>query len=107
MLSRRRFLGGLGALSATAATPAAQSQAAAAGAGDPIVFGVGGPLTGDNAEYGRVWKQAIDLAVDEVNTAGGVKGRKIQVVYEDTQSDPKQSVPVAQTFVNDKRIVAE
>jgi branched-chain amino acid transport system substrate-binding protein len=91
---------------AAAATPAAQTQAAAA-SGDPIVFGVGGPLTGDNAEYGRIWKQAIDLAVDEINGAGGVKGRKIQIVYEDTQSDPKQSVPVAQKFVADRRIVAE
>jgi branched-chain amino acid transport system substrate-binding protein len=92
---------------AAASSPAAQAASAGAASGDPIVFGVGGPLTGDNAEYGRIWKKAIDMAVDEINGAGGVKGRKIEIVYEDTQSDPKQSVPVAQKFVSDKRIVAE
>jgi branched-chain amino acid transport system substrate-binding protein len=81
-------------------------QLGGAGGGD-IYFGVGGPMTGDNAEYGRTWKKGIDLAVEEINAAGGVKGRKIQVVYEDTQSDPKQAVPVAQKFVDDKKIVAE
>jgi branched-chain amino acid transport system substrate-binding protein len=77
-----------------------------AGSGD-IVFGVGGPFTGDNAEYGKTWKKAIDLAVDEINGSGGVKGRKVQIDYQDTQSDPKQSVPIAQKFVEDKKIVAE
>jgi branched-chain amino acid transport system substrate-binding protein len=47
------------------------------------------------------------MALDEINGKGGVKGRKVDLVYEDTQSDPKQSVPVAQKFVDDKRILAE
>lgn len=72
-----------------------------------IVFGVSGPLTGPNAEYGQIWKKAFDIAVEEVNAKGGVKGRKIEYQFEDTQSDPKQSVVVAEKFVNDKRIVAE
>ena len=72
-----------------------------------IVFGVSGPLTGPNAEYGQIWKKAFDIAVDEVNAKGGVKGRKIEIQFEDTQSDPKQSVVVAEKFANDKRIVAE
>jgi branched-chain amino acid transport system substrate-binding protein len=76
-------------------------------ANQDIVFGVSGPFTGDNAEYGQIWKKAIDLATDEINTAGGIKGRKLQIQYEDSQSDPKQSVTVAEKFVNDKRIVAE
>lgn len=86
-------------LVATACAPAAPS-------GD-IYFGVSGPFTGDNAEYGQIWKKAIDLGVEEINGSGGVKGRKIQVLYEDSQSDPKQSVTVAEKFVNDKRVVAE
>ena len=77
------------------------------GGGGDIWLGVGGPMTGDNAEYGRIWKKAIDLAVEEINAGGGIKGRKLQVDYQDTQSDPKQSVAVAQKFVEDKRIVAE
>jgi branched-chain amino acid transport system substrate-binding protein len=72
-----------------------------------IYFGVSGPLTGPNAEYGQIWKKAFDIALDEINAKGGIKGRKVQILFEDTQSDPKQSVTVAEKFVNDKRIVAE
>jgi branched-chain amino acid transport system substrate-binding protein len=75
--------------------------------GDPIYLGVSGPLTGPNAQYGAQWKQGFDLALDEVNGAGGVNGRPLAYIFEDTQSDPRQSVAVAQKFVADSRIVAE
>ncbi|MCP4560419.1 MAG: ABC transporter substrate-binding protein [Bosea sp.] len=75
--------------------------------GEPILLGVSGPLTGPNAQYGAQWKQGFDLALDQINGAGGIKGRPLRYVFEDTQSDPKQTVAVAQKFVADKRIVAE
>ena len=74
---------------------------------DPILMGVPGPLTGNNAQYGAQWKKGFDLALDEINGAGGIKGRKLQYQFEDSQSDPKQSVTVAQKFVADPRIVVE
>ena len=83
------------------------SQLSGGGASGDIVFGVSGPLTGPNAEYGQIWKKAFDIAVDEINGKGGIKGRKVKIQFEDTQSDPKQSVVVAEKFVNDKSIVAE
>jgi branched-chain amino acid transport system substrate-binding protein len=89
-----------------APTTAPAAQSAPAG-GDPVLFGVGGPFTGNNAEYGRIWKNGMTMALDEINGKGGIKGRKVDLVYEDTQSDPKQSVPVAQKFVDDKRLLAE
>ena len=76
-------------------------------AADPIHFGVSGPFSGDRAAYGAVWKKGMNMAVDEINAAGGIKGRPIELIYQDTQSDPKQSVPVAQKFVDDERIIAE
>lgn len=76
-------------------------------AANPIYFGVSGPFSGDRAEYGAVWKKGMNMAVDEINAAGGIKGRPVELVYQDTQSDPKQSVPVAQKFVDDERIIAE
>jgi branched-chain amino acid transport system substrate-binding protein len=82
------------------------SQFGGGNSGD-IYFGVSGPKTGPNAEYGQIWQKAFDIALDEINSKGGIKGRKVQIIFEDTQSDPKQSVPVAEKFVNDKRIVAE
>ena len=72
----------------------------------PIRFGVSGPFSGNSAEYGRIWQQAMNLARDEINQ-NGIGGRQLEIVYEDTQSDPKQSVPVAQKFVGDPTIVAE
>ena len=72
----------------------------------PIVIGVTGPLTGDNAEYGKQWRKGFDLALDEINGGGEVKGRPLEYVFEDTQSDPKQTPAVAQKFVADSKIVA-
>ena len=110
------------ATSTTAATTAATSAPAAADAtattapttaatvastGDPIVLGVSGPLTGPNAQYGAQWKKGFDLALDEINGAGGVQGRKLVYQFEDSQADPKQSVTVAQKFVADPKIVVE
>lgn len=79
----------------------------AAFAADPVVYGVSGPFSGDRAAYGAVWKKGMGMAVSEINAAGGIKGRPLELVYQDTQSDPKQSVPVAQKFVDDPKIVAE
>lgn len=74
---------------------------------EPIYIGVSGPITGDRAQYGAQWKKGFDLALQEINGAGGIKGRKLEYIFEDSQSDPKQSVVVAQKFVADPRIVVE
>lgn len=85
----------------------AVSRAALADASEPILLGVSGPLTGPNAQYGAQWKQGFDLALDEINAAGGINGRKLAYNFEDSQSDPRQSVAIAQKFVSDPRIVME
>ena len=72
-----------------------------------LIIGVSGPLTGPNAQYGASWKRGFDLAVEEINGKGGIAGRKIQYLFEDTQSDPKQTVVVAQKFVADPRVLIE
>ena len=79
----------------------------AARAADPVWAGVSGPLTGPNAQYGAAWKRGFDLALDGVNAAGGARGRPLRYLFEDTQSDPRQSVAVAQKFVADPRVVME
>lgn len=75
-------------------------------AADTVKFGVSGPFSGNDAEYGRIWKKAMAMALDEIN-ADGIKGRKVELDYEDSQADPKQSVPIAQKFVGNKSILAE
>jgi branched-chain amino acid transport system substrate-binding protein len=87
--------------------PVAESGAAASEGEGPIYIGVSGPLTGPTARYGEQWKKGFDLALDEINGAGGINGRPLEYIFEDTQSDPKQSVVVAQKFVADPRIIVE
>ena len=96
-LSRRTLL------AAAAMLPALPVWAAE----DPITAGVSGPLTGPNAQYGAQWKRGFDLALDGINGAGGVKGRPIRYVFEDSQSDPRQSVAVAQKLAADPSIIIE
>lgn len=70
-----------------------------------IYFGVSAAITGQYAQYGEQFKKAFDLAVEQVNAKGGIKGRQVALKYEDSQSDPKQSVAVAQKFVGDDDVI--
>jgi len=87
--------------------PGEAAQSSAAPTEGPITIGVSGPLTGPTAQYGEQWKKGFDLALEEINGAGGINGRPLEYIFEDTQSDPKQSVVVAQKFVADPRIIVE
>lgn len=49
-------------------------------------------LTGDVASYGVRVKDGVDLAVERINADGGVRGRKLQILYEDNQGDPTEAV---------------
>ena len=71
------------------------------------MVGISGPLTGPNADYGAEWKRGFDLALEAVNGSGGIKGRPLAYDFQDSQSDPRQSVAVAQKFAADPAIVAE
>jgi branched-chain amino acid transport system substrate-binding protein len=91
-------------------TPAAGTLtigSAGAQSREPVLMGVSGPLTGPAAQYGAQWKKGFDLAIDEVNGAGGINDRPLAYVFEDSQNDPRQSVAIAQKFVADPRIVVE
>ena len=98
-LARRTLLA---ATAAAGALPVLRARAA-----EPITAGVSGPLTGPNAQYGAQWKRGFDLALDTINGGGGVKGRPIQYIFEDSQSDPRQSVAVAQKFVANPAVIIE
>src|SRR5580658_1558132 len=103
-INRRNLVKGSFAAIVAAATV---SRSALAESAEPILLGVSGPLTGPNAQYGAQWKQGFDLALDEIQAAGGINGRKLAYTFEDSQSDPRQSVAIAQKFVSDPKIVME
>lgn len=75
------------------------------GAGS-ITIGVIAPLSGDMAAYGQYGKEAIDLAVDEINSMGGVNGRAIRLAYEDDKVDPKTSATAAEKLATVDRVDA-
>ena len=72
---------------------------------DTIKIGVASPYTGDYAQFGDYTKDGVELAVEEINKAGGVLGKPIQIVYGDDKGDSKEAVSVAQKFASDKGIV--
>jgi len=57
-----------------------------------FALGVVLPLTGNYAEYGNRVKRGIDLAVEEINSKGGVAGKQIHLYVEDTESQAKNAV---------------
>ncbi len=66
----------------------------------PIKIGAVISLTGDAAPWGGYAKNGMDLAVNEINAGGGIDGRKVEVVYEDDHTDPKQGVSAFNKLVS-------
>ncbi len=66
-----------------------------------IKVGVAGPLTGPNAAFGAQLKNGAEQAAADLNAKGGINGQKIELVFGDDVSDPKQGVSVANKFVGD------
>ncbi len=87
-------------------TKVVPSTAVAAPSGKPIKFGVAGPMTGSAAAYGESQLNGVKIAVTEINEAGGINGRPIEIVPGDDQCDPTQAANVAQKFVADPDIFA-
>lgn len=65
-----------------------------------IQIGFIGPLTGDGAAWGEEQKHAMDIAVDEINRSGGVKGIPVNVLYEDGKCDGKTAATAAQKLIS-------
>ena len=85
-LRKSGITAGLIAITMTAAPLLAGCGASAAtGSSSAIKIGVSAPLTGQFAEDGSFMKQGINLAVKEINAAGGIQGKTLQVSYEDDQ----------------------
>ena len=76
-------------------------------AGDVVKIGLSAPLTGDWAEYGNDFKNSCQLVFDRVNKNGGIKGKQVELVIEDSRGDPKEAVLIAEKLVANPEIIAE
>ena len=77
-----------------------------ANTGDTIKVGVYGDLTGATSSFGQSTKNGVELAVDEINAAGGVNGKKIVIVSEDDQGRPEQAKTVVSKLISQDKVEA-
>src|SRR5437762_5064359 len=80
-------------------------NAASAGGGD-ILVGEFGSLTGPQATFGQSTHNGIMMAMDEINAAGGINGRKIKVLTEDDQSKQDEAANAVQKLISQNNVVA-
>jgi branched-chain amino acid transport system substrate-binding protein len=71
-----------------------------------IVLGSIQDLSGPLAGFGKQVRNGMLLRVDEINEQGGINGRKIRLIVEDSGYDPKRAVLAAQKLVNQDKIFA-
>ena len=89
----------------TDTTAATTDTTAAEEPGVPFKFGLAGPMTGQYATYGASHTAGADIAVEELNAAGGVNGGEASYVSGDDLGDPKEAVLVAQKYIDDSEIL--
>jgi branched-chain amino acid transport system substrate-binding protein len=71
-----------------------------------IVIGEFGSLTGTTATFGISTKNGIDMAVDDINKAGGLLGKKVRVIVEDDQGKPEEAQTVVTKLINKDQVIA-
>ena len=100
-ISRRQFVGAVGA---TAAVSAFGMPAIAAD--KTIKIGAVQPFSGGLELFGNQAKMGLDLAVSEINAGGGILGHQVEILYEDNKTDPKTSVERAKKLIERDEVLA-
>lgn len=95
--------GGEAGGAASPGTAAGDSQAAIEG--DTVKIGAYLPITGDAATFGEGTRTGMELAVARVNGEGGVLGKKIRILYEDTGGKTDQAAQSAQKLINQDKVL--
>jgi branched-chain amino acid transport system substrate-binding protein len=72
---------------------------------ETLKIGAPQPMTGPDAPFGDKFKKAYSMAVDEINAAGGVNGRKIEVILEDHQAKNPLAATVAEKLITQEKVL--
>ncbi len=83
-----------------------ETASATAGTEGEIVIGEYGSMTGGQATFGVSTHNGIMLALDEINGAGGVNGRKIRVISEDDQSKSEEAANAVTKLISQHNVIA-
>jgi ABC-type branched-subunit amino acid transport system substrate-binding protein len=81
---------------------AACGNSSSGGSSGPILVGITGPFTGAYADPGTAIRNAGELAIADINAAGGINGRKLQAVSEDDACDAQQGTQAAEKLLTEK-----
>lgn len=73
---------------------------------DTIKIGYAGPITGGSAEHGNRQMRGAKFAVEEINAAGGINGKMVELVIMDDRADPKEAANIANRYASDPEILA-
>ena len=71
-----------------------------------VKIGLSGPFTGGSAAMGVSMRDGVKLAVSEINKAGGVNGKPIQLIERDDEAKNELGVQIAQELINKEQVVA-
>jgi branched-chain amino acid transport system substrate-binding protein len=74
--------------------------------GDEIVVGLMVPLTKKGASYGVQSRAATEVAVEEINAAGGIGGRKLTMITKDTEGDNALAIQLARHLIDKDQVIA-
>src|SRR5918993_2983784 len=74
--------------------------------GGTIKIGVYGDLTGQTSSFGQSTKNGSQMAADEINAAGGINGRQVQLIHEDDQGEPGKAATVVTKLINQDQVRA-
>ncbi len=72
--------------------------------GQPIKVGCIIPLTGPMAKFGEMDKKSYSIALEEINEAGGIGGRPIEIIYEDNQGKPEVAMAAAEKLITRDKV---
>lgn len=72
----------------------------------PIKVGVYGDTTGATSSFGQSTQNGIQLAFEEINAAGGINGKKLEMVFEDDQGIPEKAKTAMYKLINQAKVVA-
>ena len=74
-----------------------------ASAQEALKFGIPLPLTGTNAKFGEIEKKSYEIALEEINAKGGIKGKKVVLEFEDSQGKPEISRSIVERLIDVKK----
>src|SRR5665648_19707 len=94
------------ATSSTTGSGTTDTMAPTAPSGDPIVIGAVVSATGPAAPLGEPERAVLEMMETQINDAGGVLGRPVDIIIEDDKSNPTEAVTATQKLIQQDKVVA-